>query len=265
MKLLKCLTTVTTFSKILVMVLFISLPILGFKLGMSYQKSVNNLSDNENKLETIQLSPDVIVSPIPTDIKDPNEDKIMSQYLTKEQISIDLDKNLLLGNYVSILDTNLQIKIPKTYVLQERDRESNNVVGHVLFYGKEAELSSTNPIIQWLPNFFIGTVLTSLTPKQWLSENISYQGQKWGENMKTGKQININDFIVFSVGVACCGGYNQLYIYPYKLLNGQDVLIIFGSYDVYADSDYGTDNWTKGINTDQNIILDKVVSTLQRK
>lgn len=205
------------------------------------------------------------IMPTLTDIKDPNKDDIMAQYLTKEQISTDLDKNLLLGNYVSIPNTNLQIKIPKTYVLQERNKESNNVVDHVLFYGKETKLSSTDPIIQILPNFFIGTVITTLTPKQWLSKNISYQGEKWNENMKTGKQININGFDMFSVGVACCGGYEQLYIYPYKLLNGQDALIIFGSYDVYADSDYGTENWIKGVDSDRNIILDKVVSTLQKK
>ena len=41
MQLPKYLTTVTTFSKILAMILFIALPILGFKLGMSYQKNIN--------------------------------------------------------------------------------------------------------------------------------------------------------------------------------------------------------------------------------
>jgi len=263
MKLPKYLTTITTFSKILAMTLFILLPILGFKLGMDYQNKLNILIAPSPIIPTPTAS--YLVPPILNDIKDPNEDKIMAQYLTKAQISADLDKNLLLGSYIEISNTDLQIKIPATYVLQERERESNNVVGHVLFYGKETSLSSTNPIIQRLPNFFIGTVLTSSTPKQWLSENVSYQGQKWDESIEPGREININGFNIFSVGVACCGGYNQLYIYQHKLLNGKGALIIFGSYDVFADNDYDTENWTKGTDTNQNIILDKVVSTLQRK
>ncbi|PJA52737.1 hypothetical protein CO166_04465, partial [Candidatus Roizmanbacteria bacterium CG_4_9_14_3_um_filter_36_11] len=165
----KYLTTVTTFSKILAMILFVSLPILGFKLGIDYQKFTNNLSENRNSLVTLTPS-DFIISPVPSTAI---EDEIITQYDTKEKILKDLNKNLLSGNYISISDTDLQIKIPATYVLQERERESNNVIGHVLFYGKDIPLSSTNPIIQRFPNFFIGTVLTSLTPKQWLAENVS--------------------------------------------------------------------------------------------
>jgi len=257
----KYLTTVTTFSKILAMILFVSLPILGFKLGIDYQKFTNNLSENRNSLVTLTPS-DFIISPVPSTAI---EDEIITQYDTKEKILKDLNKNLLSGNYISISDTDLQIKIPATYVLQERERESNNVIGHVLFYGKDIPLSSTNPIIQRFPNFFIGTVLTSLTPKQWLAENVSYQGQKWDESMKTGKEIVINNYNIFSVGVACCGGYNQLYIYPYKSLTGQNIFVVFGTYDVFSDSDYNTENWTKGIRTDRNIILDNLVSTLQKK
>lgn len=256
MSLPKYLTTVTTFSKILAMILFILLPIVGFELGKSYQKNLTVAPIVQ------QLGLNDIISPIPTDTVDPRVVEIMDQFLTKKQIISDLDKNLLSGSYSTISDTDLQIKIPTSYVLQERKRESNNIFGHVLFYSKEALLSSTDPEFQIIPNFFIGTISTSLTPQEWLVENVSYQGQKWNKSMKTGKEININGLNMFSVGVACCAGYNQAYIYPYKLLNGQYSLIIFGSYDVFADSDYDTENWTNGIHTERNVILDRVVSTL---
>jgi hypothetical protein len=262
MTLPKYLTTVTTFSKILAMILFILLPILGFKLGMDYQKGLDNLPKNENLLVTAPSN--IIISPTPSvNI----QDKIMAQYDTKEKISKDLDENLLSGKYTAIPNTDLEIKIPSTYVFQERKLESNNVVGHVLFYGKKISQSPTDTTFyyQRIPNFFIGTVSTSLIPKQWLAENVSYQGQKWDESMGTGKEININNINLFSVGVACCGGYNQLYIYPYKSLTGQNIFVVFGTYDIFADNDYNTENWTKGIKTDRNIILDNVVFTLQKK
>jgi len=67
MKLPKYLTTITTFSKILAMILFILLPILGFKFGMDYQKKINTQtldSQKENKNVIKTPAPLPIASPV---------------------------------------------------------------------------------------------------------------------------------------------------------------------------------------------------------
>lgn len=66
MKLPKSLTTVTTFSKILAALLFILFPFIGFRLGVSYQKSVDYVLFNTNdKIEEKKSAePTLIPSPI---------------------------------------------------------------------------------------------------------------------------------------------------------------------------------------------------------
>lgn len=65
MKIPKSLTTVTTFSKILAMILFVMLPILSFKLGMSYQKKLNVLPFVATPTSTLIPSPVKIKIPSP--------------------------------------------------------------------------------------------------------------------------------------------------------------------------------------------------------
>jgi len=257
MTLPKWLTTVTPFSKIVAIILFIILPILAFRLGMIYQQIYipnSNNTDVNRPIENLNIST-IKDSVIP----------LVNKYETKEAILKDLNENLPIGNYVDIPDTNLQIKIPKNYLYYEEELESNNIVGHVAFYVREDSAINSHPEIQRIPNIYFGSIKTSLTPKQWLSANVSYQGEKWNENIGTGKEIIVNDFSLFSVGVACCGGYNQMYIYPYQSLTGEKILVVIGTYDVYGDVDYNTENWTKGINSDRNIILDNIIATLKKK
>ena len=69
MRLPKSLTTVTRFSKILAMILFILFPILGFKLGMDYQKKFidavqKNKNENSQPIEkNISPTPKLVSSP----------------------------------------------------------------------------------------------------------------------------------------------------------------------------------------------------------
>jgi|SRR5579872_653347 len=53
MKLPKSMTTVTTFSKTLALILFVVLPFLGFYLGTLYQKNVDTISVNQQKLQPL--------------------------------------------------------------------------------------------------------------------------------------------------------------------------------------------------------------------
>lgn len=71
MSLPKSLTTVTTFSKILAALLFILFPLIGFRFGMNYQKSIATISDvvkNEVEKKTV-------LKPTPTlhSISSPNK------------------------------------------------------------------------------------------------------------------------------------------------------------------------------------------------
>lgn len=200
-----------------------------------------------------------------TPINENSISPIVNLYEKRDAIIKDLYENLPLGKSIKISNTNLEIKIPKTYIFREEKIASNNIVGHVDFYVKEDPLINTYPEIGMIPNFYIGTIKTTLTPKQWVASNVSYQGEKWNENMGTGKEITINNLKVFSVQVLCCGGYNQMYIYPYQSLNGEKILVVIGTYDVYGNIDYNTENWTKEINSDRNVILDSILSTLQKK
>jgi len=62
MTLPKSLTTVTTFSKILALVLFIMLPFIGFIFGMEYQQKIDNIQPVSNPTQSSNPSP----SPPPT-------------------------------------------------------------------------------------------------------------------------------------------------------------------------------------------------------
>ena len=53
MSLPKSLTTVTTFSKLIALILFITFPFVGFYIGVEYQKNINNQTFiQESKYET---------------------------------------------------------------------------------------------------------------------------------------------------------------------------------------------------------------------
>lgn len=64
MNLPKSFTTVTTFSKILAALLFILFPLIGFRIGMLYQKNIDNLASTHTD-EKVQNSI-VQATPIPT-------------------------------------------------------------------------------------------------------------------------------------------------------------------------------------------------------
>lgn len=255
MKLPKYLTTVTPFSKLLAAILFILFPILSFGLGVKYQQSADLI--NKNVLTSTTLNPTLGYAISPTSGNNRTE-AIILQYVSKEKVSGDVDANLLTGEYITIPGVNLEIKIPSTYLLQQN--KTRSVIESNMFYKKDLGENSDDIRI---PSFFVGTVLTDLTPQQWLAENVSYQGQKWDNSMGTGKNININDLDIFSVGVSCCGGYQQLYIYKTKSVDEQNIFVVVGTNDIFADYDYGTENRAKGINSDRNVILDKITSTLR--
>ncbi len=78
MQLPKSFTTVTTFSKILAIVLFVSFPFIGFYLGTKYQAALNDTKDtvnNESLQKTTLVSPTVVqkesgVNPNPVLVKE---------------------------------------------------------------------------------------------------------------------------------------------------------------------------------------------------
>ncbi len=94
MKLPKSWTTVTPFSKTLAFVLFITLPFVGFYLGMKYQQG-SSLSNYQS--QPISLTPTVV----PTVLPSPNEKTI-----TLTQQDTDNTVNLKVGDRI-FLNLNL--------------------------------------------------------------------------------------------------------------------------------------------------------------
>ena len=108
--------------------------------------------------------------------------------------------------------------------------------------------------------FIVHLIPTILTPQQWVLQNVSYQGEKWNESMGTGKDIKVNDYTFFSLDVSCCGGYEQVYLYPYNTTGGQKVLLAFITNNRYGLGDIDEQN-----KSDKNVVLDKILSTLRIK
>lgn len=86
-KLPKSLTTITTFSKLIALFIFITFPILGFFLGMQYQSSINTYN---TKVPTMNISPTktTYISPTTTNQNDAKLTNISFQQLLKDQCKI---------------------------------------------------------------------------------------------------------------------------------------------------------------------------------
>ncbi len=217
---------------------------------------------------------------------------------SKEKLASDLDLNLLNGNFVSIPETDLEVKIPLTYNLQKNTRDVFLGTIPVLSYRKEipklvqdvyecGQIGSSlelrpyineeyckpilakygtysdkysNYVMQGVNTFFVHVVTTSLTPQQWVAQNVSYEGEKWNKSMGTGRDIKINNLSFFSVNVACCGGYEQVYLYPYNSLDNQKIILLFAT-----NNRYGSESTVEEVQLDRNIVLDRILSTLRKK
>ncbi len=109
-----------------------------------------------------------------------------------------------------------------------------------------------------LHNVFIQTNQTSLTPQEWVLDNVAYQGIKLRNQppeSSRGVTHTINGFSYLAISVACCGGYEMNYFTPYRDLQGNQILLKFGTRDFDGKTTAENDN----------IVLDKILSTLKRK
>lgn len=155
------------------------------------------------------------------------------------------------NDYINIPNTNLEIKIPTNFLNQPPSPSFYINLTPVLSFIKKGA-----SITEGLNSLAISTVITPLSPKEWVEQNVAYQGMAWNESFGTGKEITINNLSFFSVDVACCGGYEQIYIYPIN-----NMLVLFSTNDrqelVLAKNE--------NEKSDRNIILDKIVATLRAK
>lgn len=193
---------------------------------------------------------------LPINNRAPTQNKIAKNlaptlFETKTKFVTDLETDLQKGDYVLIPNTDLEIKIPTDFLNQPPSPSFYINLTPVLSFIKKGA-----PITEGLNSLAISTVTTPLSPKEWVQQNVAYQGIEWNESFGTGKEITINNLSFFSVDVACCGGYEQTYIY-----STNDMLILFSTNDrqglVLAKNE--------NEKSDRNIILDEIVSTLKTK
>lgn len=218
---------------------------------------------------------------------------------SKEKVAKDLDINLLEGTYVSISGTDLELKIPKKYDQVKKENDLFLGIVPVLSYKREVpqlardayecnqiesrglELAPyineeyCKPIVakfdlgsdfaefgfwmrEGLNTFSVGIISTSLSSRQWAKQNVSYEGEKWNEAMG-GKDIRINNFVFFSLQVGCCATYEQVYFHPYVNLDNQKIILAFITNDLY-----GRGTTEEELESERNIILDKIIATLRK-
>jgi hypothetical protein len=103
-------------------------------------------------------------------------------------------------------------------------------------------------------DFGVSAIDTTLHAKEWVLDNVGYQGIKLRDqpaSISRGVEFTINGKTFFSLGVGCCGGYEQVYFYEYVSKDNIYHLLAFSSQAAFAD-----------LEDEHNIILDKIVATL---
>lgn len=219
-----------------------------------------------------------------------------------QKLSQLLDQELPQANYTSIEGTDLEIKIPPSYsmpqgygrimtfVYDEFSNDDHNLYWKIedcddqmtngnqkyteslcknlLSHFSQAQIDSYRKEQRYFlltnHNFSITKIQTSLTPQEWVLDNVIYEGTKLRDwpGRSRGVEHTINGFSFLAIQVACCSAYSMEYLTPYQDAQGNKILLKFGTSDRL-----GSIQRSEGIKTiyESNFVLDKILATLKKK
>lgn len=251
--------------------------------------------NNANTSQTSLIRPSDSQVPIPADNKvaiDAETDRAKRQ----QKLSARLDLELSHIGYTPITGTMYELKIPSSYtiptkinsqtpsdstILAVTDKESDlywqvwqcdyeynrmpsvkKTMGEsfckdLLSKYTQEQLDSYQNL-KTRHNFFIDQINTSMYAKEWVLDNVIYEGVKLRnqpEQVSRGTNQTINGMPFLAINVACCGGYEMNYFIEYSdssNVNNPRILK-FGTNDI--------DGAIEG--EDRNIVLDKILSTMR--
>jgi hypothetical protein len=186
---------------------------------------------------------------------------VLNEIQAEQQAKKFLQKSLQVDGKreVFIPGTDLEIQIPTSYQAQPFQTDTMLTETTLLSYKSELP-SDLQPFLNhpggWWGDFIIGTIQTSLSPQQWVLDNIVQQGIKLKDeppSISRGTKITINGNEFLIVNIGCCGSDYFVYFLQYTNLKGQKSIIIFATHN-----SLGAEDKTR----QRNIVLDTILTTL---
>ena len=132
-------------------------------------------------------------------------------------------------------ETGLEVSIPSTFKVTEGEgaglqadiAPTINLVNEGYIYGYSSDEKATSVKTSITVSIYV--VKTDLSPTEWLSDNVVFQGQKsdletWENSVTTH---NIDNKYVVVTHTSCCGGYTPTYLFKTQNEQGESVLLIY--------------------------------------
>lgn len=267
-----------------------------YKKEINIKREITTSQGTGEQISNLAKINSAIVNPTPLDqpshkcpVQEP-EDLILD---SPAKLSKNIQENMYCGNYINIPNTDLMVKIPATYNNKSSSQDVFIGLTPIADYKKEIpkiikdvgdcnQIGSSYKLAPYINedyckpleekygfishyvygnenNFFFNVVDTEESPREWLKNRILFQGQPWDESF-SGGWVEVGDYKYFSLQIACCGGYELIYVYPYLSTDKQEKLVIFGTNNFYGNVEFRTEN--PKIN--KNIVLDEILKTLKK-
>jgi len=156
----------------------------------------------------------------------------------------------------SIPNTDLNVVIPSSYIrtagktagLQANIKPHINLTRLGQTYAKT--LDGQHTTVEVTEAISIYSFVTDLKAKQWLHENVTFQGISLAE--EDTKTIEVGGKTVVLAYTSCCGGYTPTYVFSHLNKENQQVLVIFTTNAMLQEKQ----------NNNGNYLLDQLIFTL---
>lgn len=235
--------------------MLVLLPFIGFYLGISYHRSLfPNPLPTEVKKEPVSTSS----NQTSTTTKETSTYKLSASSLPKVS---KIDENTPGYATHRIPNTELAVTMPATFVeTEEVMARMQTPVSPVITFVKTlstwGQQGNNHKEVHVAVDEAIAIYVqeTNLSPEEWLSENVTFQGSRFDPSITDICTTKIGGRDVYITYTSCCGGYTPTYMLEDVGTDGEQILVILTT---------NAKLWAKPNKLEGNYLLDYLVGQIE--